>query len=184
MSIINMKQIRYSNQLVWVCFLITALLTACWESTSKDEGVTRVLNNSPINGVTYDCDGKKNLTQNGGEFKCVTTPVTFSIGGLTLGQITVFNSDKQVFPQDLSSVDSSNFSDAKTIKLARFLQSIDDDGDISKAIDIPSLVTGKFLANSNIDDFTLDQLASMVSVDLVTKPFEISHLKRSLSGAP
>jgi hypothetical protein len=144
--------------------------------------VTRVLNDSPVNGVSYRCDGNTGITQNGGEFTCLNTPVVFSIGNLTIGTISNFDSDNQVFPQDFAGVNRDDFSDEKTIKIARLLQSLDDDGDISQTIDIPILISQKFQQQENIDDKTLAELAAIAGVDLVTQAYAISHLRRSLLG--
>ena len=162
-------------------------LTACGSSSSSSVDsaggeITRTLIDSPINGVNYLCDGKPDITKNNGQFNCKSGPVTFRIGGLTLGTITNFNDDKQVFPQDFSAVGRDNFTDAKSLKLARLLQSFDDDGDISTAIDIPSSIGAKFTTVQNIDDLTLSQIAKIAGVDLVSEAYAISHLRRTLAG--
>ena len=166
--------------------IVSLILFGCGGSDSSNssskEVTTRVLNDSPVNGVSYTCDGKTNMTTDGGKFMCETSPVSFNIGGLTIGTIDNFNDDNQVFPQDLSNVNRSDFTDSKTIKIARILQSLDADGDISQSIDIPASVADKFPNNSDIDSLTLEKIAEMAGIDLVTKPYAISHLRRTITG--
>ena len=171
----------------YAALLVLALgLSACGGGSNSDdsgsEAITRVLIDSPINGVSYSCDGEQGITQNGGQFTCESAPVTFSIGGLTLGTINVFNDDKRVFPQDFSAVGRDNFSDDKTIKLARLLQSFDDDGDISEVIEIPSTIAAKFNNVLDIDDYSLSEIVQLAGVDLVSEAYAISHLRRTLAG--
>lgn len=167
--------------------LVLALgLSACGDNDNNVETtvepIIRVLIDSPVNGINYSCNGETGITQNGGQFTCESTPVTFSIGGLTLGTINSFNADNKVFPQDFSEVGRDDFSDIKAIKLARLLQSLDDDGDISEAITIPSTIADKFNNVLNLDDYSLSEIAQMAGVNLVSQAYAISHLRRSLAG--
>lgn len=185
MTNINQKTDGFSMIRLIPLITISLILSACGggsSSSSSNEAPTRVLNDSPVNGVSYTCDGNTGITKDGGEFICSTTPVSFNIGGLAIGTIDNFNDDNQVFPQDLSRVSRNDFADPKTIKIARLLQSLDADGDISQSIDIPASAAGRFQNISHIDGLTLEQLAEMAGVDLVTKPYAISHLRRTLTG--
>ena len=183
-----MLNLNHKRDLMKYCalFIMVLGLSACGDNDNKVdtkiEPIIRILIDSPVNGVSYSCDGVLGITKNGGQFTCESAPVTFSLGGLTLGTINSFNNDNNVFPQDFSEVGRENFSDIKTIKLARLLQSFDDDGDISEAIDIPSSIADKFNNILNIDDSSLSELTQMAGVDLVSEAYAISHLKRSLAG--
>lgn len=174
----KVEVIKYS-----VLLVLALGLSGCGgSSNSESEATTRVLIDSPVNGVSYSCNGESGITQNGGQFTCESAPVTFSIGGLKLGTINQFNEDERVFPQDFSEVGRDNFSDAKTLKLARLFQSFDDDGDISEVIDIPSSIAAKFNNTIDMDDYSISEIAQLAGVDLVSTAYAISHLRRTLAG--
>ncbi len=56
-------------------------------------------------------------------FECIDAPITFKIGGLTLGTIYKFPDDGEVHLQDLLGLDRDNFSDEK-LKLLAWLYTI------------------------------------------------------------
>ncbi len=168
--------------------LFTILLTSCNSTTGSadnNQGVTRILTDSPINGVSYTCDGITKITKNGGEFNCQNTPVTFKIGSLELGTIMkTFPADNKIFPQDLAGVKRDNFTDNTVVKIARLLQSLDDDGTITSTIDISPDVADKFTDDGlNFDDDdALDTLAQIAGVSLVDENQAISHLRSNMYG--
>lgn len=134
---------------------------------------------SPIAGVTYTCGDITGTTTLTGEFFCKAPPVTFKIGGFTLGTISEFTADNKIFPQDLVGVRRSNFNDPRLIKLIRLLQSLDADGNIQTEIIIPPEVATKFGANAN--DLSLEELASLAGVTLVSETDAIKHLQKSIT---
>ena len=136
---------------------------------------------SPVNGISYDCGENTGVTEQGGKLYCYEAPVTFSIGNMPIGTLAEFPADLNVYLQDLLGVSRSEYSDASVVKLGRLLQSLDDDGLIADAIDIPAETAAKFSAGDSLDD-SLDTLAEIANVDLVSEPFAIAHLKRSYEG--
>ncbi len=159
----------------------TAFFVGCGSSSSDANTIIKgYLEDSPIAGVSYSCGDITGTTLSTGEFGCKTAPVTFKIGALTLGTIAAFTADKKVYPQDLVGVARSNFTDTKLIGLTRLLQSLDDDGDITEAITIPSDVAAKFGAGVAAGASWAD-LAGIAGVSLVDAEEAMEHLKGNLT---
>ncbi|RLA63222.1 MAG: hypothetical protein DRQ78_07110 [Epsilonproteobacteria bacterium] len=133
---------------------------------------------SPVAGVNYECGSITGTTTSTGEFSCTELPVVFKIGEYELGTISAFTSDTKVYPQDLLGLGRDNFTDANLIALARLLQSLDDDGNISESITIPADVAALFDENSNA--LSLEELASLAGVTLVSEAEAIAHLQAEL----
>ncbi len=94
-----------------------------------------------IAGAHYKCSGElEGDTDINGTFKCKELPVSFSIGGVKLGQIEELPQDKHIFPQDLVGVDRNKTDDKKVLAMAQFLQSLDEDGNPDDGIEIPKEV--------------------------------------------
>jgi len=91
---------------------------------------------APVKGLNYECGDIKGVTDEKGAFSCIQAPVVFKIGSLEIGKIDAFTSDNNVFPQDLIKVPREDVNNEKVVALAQFLQSLDDDGDITEYIDI------------------------------------------------
>lgn len=159
------------------------LLTACGGSSNtgiENPLVTKgYLTDSPIQGVTYECGGITGTTTNTGEFECVSTPVVFKIGGYEIGSISDFTSDTKVYPQDLLALERDNFTDSGLIALIRLLQSLDDDGIITETINIPTDTAALF--TSAAAGLSLDELANIAGVTLVSELDAINHLKEQLN---
>lgn len=118
---------------------------------------------SPLQGVTYVCDGKEALTDASGLFECANPPVSFKIGGLTLGTLTAFTADNKVYPQDLLGLARTNFTDSRLKLLARLLQSLDDDGDIATKITITESVRNGINAVQDFKALRESQITSLLS---------------------
>ncbi len=136
---------------------------------------------SPVNGVSYECGENTGVTEQGGKLYCYEAPVSFFVGNMAIGTLTEFPEDLNVYLQDLLGVARSEYSDASVVKLGRLLQSLDDDGLIAEAINIPAQTAAKFSAGNSLDD-NLNTLAEIANIDLVSEPFAIAHLKRSYEG--
>jgi hypothetical protein len=113
------------------------ILSGCGGSDgNKNTTFSGVLIDSKIVGMDYECGDIKDVTDSNGKFHCDTMPVIFKIGSYTVGSISQMTDDSKVFPQDLQCVERNNITDSNLIELVQFLQALDDDGDISKAITI------------------------------------------------
>ena len=118
---------------------------------------------SPLQGVTYLCDGEEGITHEDGMFECVNAPVTFKVGALTLGTLTAFTADGQVYPQDLLKLARDNYSNSKLKLLARLVQSLDDDGNIKDKITITKSVRDSISKEQNFKDMSANDVSSLVS---------------------
>lgn len=136
---------------------------------------------SPVNGISYECGENTGVTEQGGKLYCYGAPVSFFVGNMAIGTLTEFPEDLNVYLQDLLGVSRDGYNDAGVVKLGRLLQSLDDDGLIAEVIDIPAQTAAKFSAGNSLDD-SLNTLAEIANVDLVSEPFAIAHLKRSYEG--
>ena len=159
------------------------LLTACGSSSdSKVKSLTATkgfLIDSPIAGATYECGAVIGTTTATGEFECFELPVTFKVGEYVIGSIDSFTSDSKVYPQDLLGLARDNFTDSALIALTRLLQSLDDDGVITESITI-SAGAAALLVNL-ADGLSLEELANIAGITLVSEVDAINHLKEQLN---
>jgi len=153
---------------------ITTLFLGCGEGSSSNGLTKGYLLDSPIVGVDYRCGDIIGTTKKKGKFECEEAPVTFFIGSYIMGSISSFTDDGDVYLQDLLGLPRTNFTDPELIDLARLIQSLDDDGDIEKAITIPSDMAKKF--GMDAKDATLEELAVMAGVTLVSASSALEHL--------
>lgn len=117
---------------------------------------------SALQGVSYICDGNKNLTDENGMFECVEAPVTFKIGALTLGTLNAFTTDGKVYLQDLLGLKRDTYSDEKLKLLARLVQSLDDDGNIATTISITKEIRDALSKKQNFATMTEQQVRLLV----------------------
>ena len=150
------------------------------EESPSGENIKQQLIDSPLAGVAYYCDGRgMQKTTITGEFTCDEPPVTFKIGKLVLGTINRFTLDGKFFPQDLVGVSRDDLNNTRLIDLIRLLQSLDADGVIDEAIEIPGDMAEKFDDNS-INSKTLQGKANLAGVALVSKEDAMDHLTNSM----
>lgn len=138
---------------------------------------------SPISGLGYECGSIIGVTNDEGMFECREFPVTFKIGNLIIGSVTKMNADKKIYPQDIIGKPRSNFEDAKVISLTRFLQSLDDDGDIDKVIKITPKAIEIFYTEQKLSELTESDvkiLVEDVGKTYVSKDDAIEHLKENI----
>ena len=107
------------------------------------------LHDSPIAGINYECGTKADITDDNGKFECDTFPVLFKVGNLEIGTLSSMTADSIIFPQDLLGLDRKNETNTELIKLVQFLQGLDDDGNISKRINITAETRAKFSSDGD-----------------------------------
>ncbi|GEM_PF-1151698 len=137
---------------------------------------------APVAGVNYECGDIKGVTDINGAFKCTKMPVTFKLGGMTIGSLSSFTEDGNVYPQDILGIARDDYDNEKLVKLARFLQSLDDDGNISTHINISQNLSQNYQSNHNFDSLTLENLVLMSDKELVSKESAIAHLKSNVES--
>jgi hypothetical protein len=131
--------------------------------------------------VNYYSPSFDGVTDNNGRFLYATgETVTFKIGSTTLGATNVMPMDGYLTIPDLVGVARDNNTDPKVLNVARFLQSIDSDGDPTNGITITDQVKTA-LANTVVDlqTATISDINTIV-VDLgktlVTADFAQNHI--------
>jgi hypothetical protein len=153
------------------------------DSTTVTTAVEGQLVDNYVENADYVCGESStiNRTDKDGRFHCQTLPVSFSLGGLRLGSISALASDKQVFPQDLLSVPRADTTNTEVVAMARFLQSCDNDSNLSTGINI-SDETKTNLENYD-EDFNssnLESYASDTNITLVEEVASIDHLESTV----
>ena len=113
---------------------------------------------SPVSGLMYKTQSKNDRTISDGSFTYNKgdTTITFNLGNIELGTIKIkdLNSDNKIFIQDLVGVKRNIVDNAKVLKLARLLQSLDTSKD-------PNVITlnqndlDKFKEKKHIDDIDI-----------------------------
>lgn len=131
--------------------LAATLLTSCGGGSAEPAAdaslPSGVFIDSAVAGLTYVSGTTTGTTDSTGRFEYQTgETVTFSIGGVTLGTV---NPKGVITPVDLvpGATDETN---ATVTNIARFLQTIDDDGDPSNGITI-SAAAAAAAAGSNVN---------------------------------
>ena len=173
-------------------FLVSLFVVGCGSdggsgfSDGNTSNLTKTkgyLLDSALEGVSYFCDGKEGLTDSQGLFECANPPVTFKIGSLVLGKLEAFTTDGKVYPQDLLGLPRTNFTDSRLKLLARLLQSLDDDGDISTTIKIEQSVKDAFDVEQKFKDFNETDIKALLDglgKNFVNEIDALNHLRESL----
>jgi hypothetical protein len=175
-------------KLITSSLITTLLLLGCSGGSSSDSttattAVDGQLVDNYVQNADYVCGESSTVyqTDKDGRFHCQTLPVSFSLGGLRLGSISALASDKQVFPQDLLRVPRADTINMEVVAMARFLQSCDNDSNLTTGITI-SDETKTNLANYD-EDFNasnLENYASDTNIILVEEAASIDHLQSTV----
>lgn len=168
------------------------LLSACGGGSSDVDsntgGVPVIegkLIDAPVEGAVYRCGNISNMTDRDGNFACDTFPVSFYVGDVKLGKLSHLPDDGYVTPHDLLGVSRREYSDT-VAKLALFLQSLDDDGEIDQVITLDKELIEK-LKNRHLDIATMSDteiielLDEIGVVNIVSKESALEHLRRHLT---
>ena len=190
-SFIGCKNIK---RMGWLAgFVLSLILAGCGGGGSGPTlsgGKTGVLVDSPVVGIHYECQpsGKNGTTGSGGEYDySLGDTVTFSIGDIVFPSAAA---SAVVTVLDLAGV--TRTTDTAAVNIARLLQSLDDDGDISEAITITETriaeLTGLTVPaidfESSSFDAELAEVVSVTGVSLVTEAAAIDHLTTELAALP
>ncbi|MEA2100503.1 MAG: DUF2202 domain-containing protein [Campylobacterota bacterium] len=148
-------------------------------TTDISTTITGQLVDNYVENVSYKCgDDSTGTTGSNGEFSCTTLPVEFSVGGLRLGSITTLNSDRQVFPQDLIGVDRADTNNGDVLAMAQFLQSCDNDNDLSNGIEIDEqVISGLESLDEEFDAINIEAYMAELNLPLVTTEDALEHLE-------
>lgn len=160
--------------------LTSLILVGCGSSdaTSGTSTVSGQLVDNYVQNADYVCeDGKKGVTDIDGRFECDSLPVSFSLGGLHLGEIATLAGDRQVFPQDLLGVSREDTNSSKVIAMARLLQSCDEDNNTANGIKIKESVKEHLKERTtfqaeDIEAYSVDANITLISEDEAQKHIE------------
>lgn len=172
-----------------LCGLVSFFVSCGGESATS---FSAKLLDSAVEGITYECDNFNGSTATNGSF--VYDPscgdIKFKVGGVVVGDISAkaIPSDNKVYITDLVGTPRQNISNAKVVKILRFLQSVDSDANPDNGIKIQnSLKTS--LENSTLDltdDATtiseIDSVVSSVGKTLVTAQDAVTHFENTLKN--
>ena len=143
------------------------VFTACGGGSSSTQNKTiGYLIDAPVVNMTYQCGGITAQTDMNGKFECTTLPVVFTVGSVTIGTLSTITDDSKVYPQDLAGVSRENVDNAEVLKIASFLQSLDDDGDISTAINISDNV--QFTVSKNLSELSQEETNQLLEDEGIT----------------
>ena len=131
---------------------------------------------SPVGNLTYKCGVKVDKTDQDGWFECSVFPVKFFVGSLEIGSMGAMPSDSKVFIQDLVGVSRSSFDNEKVIKIARFLQSLNDGSTANIWLDnnLKELFSN---TQKSLGDLTVLEIEGILGVELVSEDEAVQHLK-------
>ena len=153
---------------------------------TSEENLTKTVGHlidSPVEGVNYVCaDGSGGLTDANGTFECVQAPITFKVGGLTLGVLKKFTTDGKVYLQDLLGLKRLTYGDGSLKLLARLIQSLDDDGKIKDKITITQSVRDALSKEQNfkgMKEREVEVLLSGIGKSFVPECGALAHLGNS-----
>ena len=140
---------------------------------------TGVFKDSKVSGIHYESGGQQGTTDADGTFTYeVGQPVTFSIGGVTIGTAT----GKSVMtPLDLVTNGSGTSTTVRNI--ARFLQMLDFDGDPSNGITISTAVQNAAANWSAVDFTTSDIESELVSKNIVSDAASVDGTTHTVPDA-
>ncbi len=156
--------------------LTAALLIGCGNggssgSSSSSSGTvtptTQTLSfiDDKVSGIKYVNGTASGFTDVNGQFSYTSGVVSFYVGNIKLGEISLIPSDKNIFIQDLVGVDRNTTTNAKVLKIASLLQSLDSDA-TTDTIEIKEEDFNKFNDVSTTIDENTD-----ISTTLTAKNF-------------
>ncbi|MCP4969538.1 MAG: hypothetical protein GY932_02950 [Arcobacter sp.] len=145
------------------------LLTGCGGGGSSSDSTsnpspnpqeTGVFIDDVVEGIKYINEGssEEKFTNTNGEFTYDGGKVSFYIGTIKIGEISSLASDKKVFIQDILNLERTNVSDAKALKIAKLIQSLDSEPTSDK-IKIKKSDFDKFNnINKDVEDIDLSKV--------------------------
>lgn len=179
--------LSFKTKLVMLLSSVTSILIiGCGSSStdSTDSSVTSIegqLIDSYVQNVDYSCnDGSFGATDIDGKFQCTSLPVSFSIGSLKIGEISGMSFDNHIFPQDLLHVGRNDINDTNVLAMALFLQSLDQDANVSNGIYISDEIKSAFGSSEDFNASKIADYASDANVTLISEASARAHLMDSL----
>ena len=176
-----------NNKIFDLGMILSALIFIGCNDTNLDSTKDKIVGqliDSAVIGVGYECANNNGFTKVDGNFTCDTLPISFYIGGINLGGVSVLNEDRKVFPQDIARVSREDVNNSEVIKIALLLQSLDDDGNASNGINITAEIHELFDEEFNVADLNMSQLKAKLkekkpNINFIDVDDVIEHLSFS-----
>ncbi len=160
------------------------LITACGgdstdskQESNQPKNIVGYLVDAPVANMSYRCGVTSAKTESDGKFECPSLPVAFMVGALEVGSLSKITADGRVYPQDLVGVPRDEIDNPKVLKIASFLQSIDDDGDISVSITIPNNI--QLSSSQSLNEMTQDEVKNLLEESGIT-PISLEEAREHL----
>ena len=183
----------------WLVFMMLGLvaIAAMGCSSSDSDSSSAVLKgkflDSTVEGIEYSTDSQSGVTDPDGTFNYEEgETVTFSIGGITVGQV---QGQSIITPVDLSQGVENN---SKAVNISRFLLTLDDDDnpdngiaiteDVRKAAENLTINFDSGIGDFESDHAVIQAIASLTALTasgqrtLVSAETAQTHLRNTLAG--
>lgn len=137
---------------------------------------TGVLIDDVVVGAKYKTSGFENgVTNDNGEFSYRSGTIEFFLGNLKVGEMSSMPADKKAFLTDILGLQRGDYQNEKLVKLARLLQSLDNNKGDNKITLDNSQVSTLFSSTQTLDDVNISNL----SIDLVSAEVAMEEVKSS-----
>ena len=154
------------------------------DTSSNTQTITGILLDSAISGVNYSCETTTDITTVDGKFTCpINSTVTFTIGGINLGSVTLTSSQdlQEITPAKLYGLENDNITDVRVLNFIQFVQSLDADNNATNGIDISSNVRNALLgygldiSNINTIQNDLNTTLTAIGKSLISQNQALEH---------
>ena len=155
------------------------------ENNRTTSSIIGRLIDSAVQGIEYRCGETIDFTDSNGTFSCNILPVSFYIGAIQLGTVSILPTDNQIFPQDIVKVNRLDVNNKEVIKLALLLQSLDSDHNASNGIVIDKNIAKTFTKKTVVNKLSLVELKKTIKEQNSAIIFEdiknvVNHLSFSV----
>jgi hypothetical protein len=177
---------------VFFISVVLLMLSGCSGGGSSSGTTTASTTNvglfldAPVRGLTYSSKSHNGSTDSNGYFYYHSgEEVTFKVGKITLGKHSITTSNSLVTPIDV--VSGGNIDDVRVVEILRILQTLDEDGDATNGISIPSVVSTSSeidLSQSHtpLSDSEMAALINKSTTELVSASTAQSHFNDTLNN--
>lgn len=145
--------------------MATATVAIDMFNSSGSPVLTGYLIDSFVDGVEYFLNGNyEGITNNGGSFYYYENDtINFKIGEVDIGFVTSVSNDNRVTLQDICGI-ARNWSDHPlVIKIATFLQSLDDDSDPTNGISITQSIRETFIIPLLLKNLSYSEIVVLIN---------------------
>ena len=184
MYLILIKKYQYNLLLILMVVVVSLMLGCDSDYTQDDSNLNSALSSdtditpnitpsvsvksgsfkdSAVAGINYVSGGETGTTDSDGTFKYEEGgTVTFSVGGVVIGSGPP---SAEMTPVDI--VDGGSEDNQAVVNIARFLQTLDDDGDPTNGIGISSTTSEAIKTTGKSIDFNVDATSFSENTDVL-----------------